>query len=451
MADYVYVLLLFAVQVLANSDDSFLPKVKTVFSSGNSSVPIVLWWTGSLFPHFQGDSATINCGRGSCLATKDKGKLQNPMTRGIIFYGTDFRADESPLPRQPHHEWALLHEESPMNNYILSHNPTMRMFNHTATFRRESDFPLTSLPIQSLDHLTARKPVPLTEKNRLRDSEGLASVLYVQSHCNVASDRDRYVKELMKYIKIDSYGECLNNKKLPNEELEDTLTMHHPDFLTFISRYKFHLAFENAICDDYMTEKLFRPLHVGSVPIYWGSSKARDWMPNDQSIIMMEDFESPQKLAEFITAVDQDDEEYLKYLKFKEEGVTNQFLIDHMMNRMWHDDEVGNGDFITSFECYVCDKVNERMEAESRHNEDPTFPSPVPHFGSYNHMGCPAPDVSYGDRSDVSVTEDFYMWPEDFWQSFEQAMALQQMIKVGEKDASKLFDYMREMRKKKRH
>lgn len=43
------------------------------------------------------------------------------------------------------------------------------------------------------------------------------------------------------------------------------------EFLSFVARYKFTLAFENAICNDYITEKLWRPLVVGSVPIYYGS------------------------------------------------------------------------------------------------------------------------------------------------------------------------------------
>lgn len=88
-----------------------------------------------------------------------------------------------------------------MNNYVLSHAPGIRLFNYTATFRRESDYPLTLQWLPSLDYLLQPVAVPLQEKNRLR-REGLAPVLYMQSHCDVPSDRDRYVKELMKYIKV---------------------------------------------------------------------------------------------------------------------------------------------------------------------------------------------------------------------------------------------------------
>lgn len=48
-------------------------------------------------------------------------------------------------------------------------------------------------------------------------AEDLAPVLYIQSDCDTASDRDRYVLELMKHIRIDSYGACVNNAQLDDK------------------------------------------------------------------------------------------------------------------------------------------------------------------------------------------------------------------------------------------
>jgi alpha-1,3-fucosyltransferase 10 len=47
--------------------------------------------------------------------------------------------------------------------------------------------------------------------------------------------------------------------------------MNNKDFFQLMAKYKFTIAFENAIGDDYITEKLWRPLILGSVPIYMGS------------------------------------------------------------------------------------------------------------------------------------------------------------------------------------
>lgn len=43
-----------------------------------------------------------------------------------------------------------------------------------------------------------------------------ASALYVQSHCDPPSNRDKYVAALMDSgISVDSVGKCLHNKDVP--------------------------------------------------------------------------------------------------------------------------------------------------------------------------------------------------------------------------------------------
>ncbi|XP_019639516.1 PREDICTED: alpha-(1,3)-fucosyltransferase 11-like [Branchiostoma belcheri] len=419
------------------------------FRYNYSQTPVIIWWTKALFPHFNGNTATIHCDLGTCISTTDKKKKRDPATRGFIFYGTDFRAHETPLPRQPHHEWALLHEESPMNNYILSHQPMLQLFNHTGTFRRESDYPLTLQHLPSLSYLTSRDPVPLHEKNRLKDTAGLASVAYIQSHCGVASDRDSYVQELMKYIKVDSLGKCLHNKELP-EELQNTLTMEEDGFFSIIANYKFHIAFENGICRDYMTEKLFRPLHLGVVPIYWGSEAAKDWMPNDHSIILKDDFASPKELAEYITFLDQNDEEYEKFLEYRQPGgITNTLLVEEMERRPWGLSSMDEPNFINGFECHVCDRILERLDAERLHAANPgeNPPPPPPRLGQYTHMGCPQPTRAVDTQEPSKPGNEWlaFDWVNDFWGTWDMAMALKQMIQAGEKDSRKLFDFLEKM------
>ena len=58
--------------------------------------------------------------------------------------------------------------------------------------------------------------LPLEEKNKLIVTKKLAPLLYIQTDCDTPNDRDSYVAELMKYIDVDSYGACLNNRRLPD-------------------------------------------------------------------------------------------------------------------------------------------------------------------------------------------------------------------------------------------
>lgn len=45
--------------------------------------------------------------------------------------------------------------------------------------------------------------------------------------------------------------------------------------MSFLARYKFILAIENGVCEDYITEKFWRPLMIGVIPIYFGSPSIR--------------------------------------------------------------------------------------------------------------------------------------------------------------------------------
>lgn len=163
-------------------------------------LPVLLWWSPGLFPHFPGDSERIECARGACVASRDRRVRGHSRTRALLFYGTDFRASEAPLPRLAHQSWALLHEESPLNNFLLSHGPGIRLFNLTATFSRHSDYPLPLQWLPGTAYLRRAAP-PLPERAEWR-RRGYAPLLYLQSHCDVPADRDRYVRELMRYIPV---------------------------------------------------------------------------------------------------------------------------------------------------------------------------------------------------------------------------------------------------------
>lgn len=260
-------------------------------------------------------------------------------------------------------------------------------------------------------------------------------MVYVQRDCYTPSDRERYMAELMKHIKIDSYGPCLNNKKMP-EEIDGFVKLHSPKFYEFLAQYKFHIAFENAICNDYMTEKLFRPLEVGSVPIYMGSPVARDWVPNHKSTIFVDNFESPKDLAEYIKYLDGNDREYEKYLEYKKPGgINNEYLLDAIENRPWRIlgdwDKVNFGHrMYADWECYLCDRMIERQEALRAHKLNPDkIPPPPPKFANKEHLECPEPVVSLETENPVNKSVIY-------WQGFREARAFRKMLEARETNSS---------------
>lgn len=199
--------------------DEFSPGDGMTWNFGSSSssssatdstlddIPIIVWWTDNLFPHMN-KWETLSCPNSRCYSTHESAYANHSQTTVFYFYGTDFKPMNLPLPRLSKHIWALAHEESPLNNFVLDHAVAMNVFNYTATYHRAADFPITTVSFPGPDFILNRQPVPVSKKNYYQKKDNLAPVVYVQSHCEVPSDRDRYVGELMEYIKVDSYGWC---------------------------------------------------------------------------------------------------------------------------------------------------------------------------------------------------------------------------------------------------
>ncbi|XP_053559192.1 alpha-(1,3)-fucosyltransferase 10 [Bombina bombina] len=395
---------------------------------GMDKYPIMLWWSP-----LTGENGRVGrCGRDSCFFTINRTYLHNPMTKAILFYGTDFNIDSLPLPREPNLEWALFHEESPKNNYKLFHQQTITLFNHSATFSRNSHLPLTTQYLENLQSLKSHEYlVPLQEKNMLR--RHLAPLVYVQSDCDPPSDRDRYVQELMRYVAVDSYGECLHNRDLP-KDINNPSFMDNAAYYRILAQYKFVLAFENAVCEDYITEKLWRPLKLGAIPVYYGAPNIEDWLPSNRSAIIVNTFSHPKDLAQFIKRLDGNDTLYMEFLDWKlRNHISNKNLISAMKNRKWGVQDVMQDNYVDAFECMVCSKVWDNIRLQEKGlrirqwNADST------------HLTCPEPETFpfLPESTAKSTMRD--MWKPSFQQSIKEAKALRLLVDRNRNFSSQEF------------
>ena len=64
----------------------------------------------------------------------------------------------------------------------------------------------------------------------------------------------------------------------------------------FAQHYTFMLAFENALCDDYVTEKFFNALQHGLIPVVLGGANYSRLAP-DGSFVDAQQFAGPAALA----------------------------------------------------------------------------------------------------------------------------------------------------------
>jgi hypothetical protein len=268
----------------------------------NNPAPIVLLydfeWGRLLFPppgEFQG-----------CQLIADPRGLADAHV--VIFHIPTIPPLEQ-IPKQPGQIWVAFCMESDVNYPHLSNLEFMKHFDLTMTYRLTSDIPALYCGQGTRDALRQR-PLPKTES---------ASTAYFASNGRDRCGRIGYVRDLMKYLQVDSYGKCLTNRKLPVDHGATTK-------LETIARYKFTLAFENSISQDYVTEKFFEPLIAGSVPVYRGAPNIKDFAPGEHCFINAADFNSPRELSEYLLYVAAHDAEYESYLGWKAKPFAGRFL-----------------------------------------------------------------------------------------------------------------------------
>jgi hypothetical protein len=75
-----------------------------------------------------------------------------------------------------------------------------------------------------------------------------------------------------------------------------------------------------------VTEKLWQPLLMGAIPIYWGAPDVNDFLPHPNAIIRVSDFESLEALADYLELLMTSDTAYKKHMQWRNEPLPQSFL-----------------------------------------------------------------------------------------------------------------------------
>lgn len=148
------------------------------------------------------------------------------------------------------------------------------------------------------------------------------------SHCDVYSRRDELTRGLQKFIDVDVYGKC-GTLTCPQDSPKCSEALN--------TTYKFYLAFENTLCVDYVTEKLFNHIENYVIPVVFSGADVQRFLP-PKSYIDANAFETVKDLAEHLTFLSEHPHEYIKYFWWKQHY------------------KVTDG---TNFACQICEKLNE--------------------------------------------------------------------------------------------
>lgn len=239
------------------------------------------------------------CRVNTCTTTGDRTRYSLEEVDAVIWH---FRANDRSLPdyRSPHTRYVLWLMESPSYLYgdLKDYD---NVFNWTFTYRLDSDFLLRYNQV-----FRRSQPLPPTEHNYASGKTKLAA--WFVSHCTTDSGRITLARTLQQQIPVDVFGAC-GPFECPRKLTKECYAMLN-------ATYKFYLAFENSLCQDYITEKFFNILRLDVVPVVYGLGNYSAQAP-PHSYIDALSFPTVSALADYLLYLHHNDTAYNEYFRWK--------------------------------------------------------------------------------------------------------------------------------------
>ena len=279
--------------------------LKTLFSERNGRPIKMLYWTRLFGNRYDwGFQSAIEKG---CPELNKRCEFTTHRTQyndsDVVLFPIKKRYS-IPKYRLRFQKWVFVTRESPVRMY-RSMSRERWLYNITMTYKQDSD---VTFVYGECRRKTAK---PATSHVKFNYADGKKQLIaWFVSNCNTSSRREMYVRELAKHIDVHKFG-CGGNYSCPRTKHEycDTVLLNRT--------YKFYLSFENSLCTDYVTEKVYRILNLNVVPIVLGYSNYSSFLP-PHSFIDVRDFDSPKKLASYLKMLSENDTEYNRYFAWKQ-------------------------------------------------------------------------------------------------------------------------------------
>ncbi len=239
----------------------------------------------------------------------------------VIIYSDNFTKVDKLKPRVFY---------SPENQARPNH-----LFKYTLTYHKDSD---TNFRLNNFFYYPFFREV--TDNNlskkylSLRDKEKSKHINFIYRNSK-GEMRNSFFKFLAEFYPIDSYGKHFNNMGVLPTVNNDMYSGIMQKF-DLISNYKYTIAFENSFGVDYISEKIWQPLAVNSIPIYWGSPAVFDFF-NKKKIIYLANKNDFKKTINKIRNIDQSSDLYQKYLNepiFKNEAIKFRYSYLNLAKRL---------------------------------------------------------------------------------------------------------------------
>uniref|UniRef100_A0A8C9SQQ8 Fucosyltransferase n=1 Tax=Scleropages formosus TaxID=113540 RepID=A0A8C9SQQ8_SCLFO len=218
-------------------------------TNGNWTLTTILLWFYVFGKHVDlGDCSSLFGIDGHSITEE---RALYDVADGVLIHHRDIKRDLSNTPQAPHpslQKWVWMNFESPSNAPRI--DTIKDLFNLTTNYRRDADIAMH----ESLVVTDKPKLFQVLKKSLL--------VCWIVRGWNPGHQRVKYYTELKQHIDISVF--VGHFRPLSNEE-----------YITTMVSCKFYLSFESSSHVDYITEKLYKWLLLGAVPVVLGIPRER--------------------------------------------------------------------------------------------------------------------------------------------------------------------------------
>ncbi|XP_069987832.1 alpha-(1,3)-fucosyltransferase C isoform X4 [Penaeus vannamei] len=294
------------------------------FRSG--AVPKFLLWSAPLDGSFwSAQTEDVREGRCPlpCAVTFDPAEVKEADAVVIYIRFLPRRPLQLPAlePRDPGQPWVALSFEAPPRankNFYDDFRLLNGAFNRTMLYRRDADVVVPHGFVVGRGEEAALLPEvwhgPPVSEVPSRERKLAATFI---SNCKAESGRLDYIQKVQQYIPVDIYGKCGPLKCGHSMYVQDRYSPATDKCLRNTGmNYLFYFAFENSLCHEYVTEKLYNILYYPTVPVVFGAANYSTLLPPN-SFIDARRF-TPIQLASLLQRLSQSPKEYLKYHEWRQ-------------------------------------------------------------------------------------------------------------------------------------
>ncbi|KAK3094198.1 hypothetical protein FSP39_025346 [Pinctada imbricata] len=271
--------------------------VTTNYSNSNSQKKIILFWN----PSSEFKAHMINnrkCFRSKCWMTSDRSIFDR--SDAVVFS----MEEKLVLPKKRYGQiWVSRAMESP-DNCQYSIKSWKNKFNWTLTYRRDSDL----LALYGGFRPYKRNNTVLNYNDLLKQKS--KHVLWFASNCYTTGAKERlsFVKMLQDAFRVDVIGKC-GTESCPRSDKDCRRRLLN-------ETYTFYFSFENSICRDYVTEKVYDVMNNLIVPIIRCGVNSTIFLP-PKSYIDITDFKQASFLGHFLHELASNEKKYGEYFKWR--------------------------------------------------------------------------------------------------------------------------------------